>query len=160
MITLRYPIMLLSLAIAMMATTTTIASAAVTQSSRVSWTGTNWTCAVRAATPIPTGNGHGLRHSDGFASCLKGGTAIGVAHITLITCLQTAVAGHGWRSLGCSTATNAAGAASADATVTQGCGFGYHRLRTQVTATALQPMLTMVAKYATATSAVVGCQGS
>jgi hypothetical protein len=152
--------MLLSLVVAMMAATTTIASAAITQSSRVNWPGTDWTCAVRAATPIPTGNGHGLRHSDGFASCLKGGVAIGVAHITVITCLQTAVAGHGWRSLGCSTAINATGAAATDATVTQGCGSGYHRLRTQVTATALQPTLTMVAKYATATSDVIGCQGS
>ena len=159
MITLRYPILLLSLAVAMMAATTTIASAAITQSARVTWAGSDWTCAVRAATPIPTGNGHGLRHADGFASCLKNGTAIGVAHITLVTCLQAAVPGHGWRSLRCSTAANAIGAASADATVTQGCGAGYHRLRTQVTATALQPTLTMVAKFATATSAEIGCQG-
>ena len=110
-----------------------------------------------ALAPVPTGNGYGMRHSDGFASCLKSGVSASVAHISLITCLQASVPGGGWRSLRCSTVTNASGTASVDQR-TQSCGAGYHRLRTQVTATALQPTLSLVARSATATSAVVGCR--
>lgn len=159
MITLRYPILLLSLVAMLAAATATTASAATTTTSRVTWGQTGWSCAVGALAPVPTGNGYGMRHSDGFASCLKSGVSASVAHVSLITCLQASVPGGGWRSLRCSTVTNASGTASVDANVTQSCGAGYHRLRTQVTATALQPTLSLVARSATATSAVVGCRG-
>ena len=158
MITLRYPILILSLAAVIAAVSATLSSAATVSTSRLTWGQTGWTCAVHAGAPIPTGNGFGLRHSGGFASCAKAGVTVGVAHIALIACLQAAVPG-GWRSVRCVTATNAPGEASADANITQGCGPGYHRLRTQVTATALQPTLALAAKSATVTSGVVGCQG-
>ncbi len=162
MIKLKHPILLLSLAAVMVASTAAIASAATTNTTttRVDWSGSGWSCAVRASTPVPTGNGYGLRHVDGFASCLKNGYATPVAHISLITCFQTSVDGRRWTSAWCSTASNAVGAASADANITQACGAGYHQVRTQVTATALQPTYKLVAKYATATSKVIGCRGA
>ncbi len=156
----KHPILLLCLAAVMAAFTAGIASAATTTTTtRVTWGMTGWTCAVKAVAPAPSGTGFGVRHSDGFVSCLDGAARVPVAHISLTTCLQTSVDGRTWKSAWCRSGVNDIGAASADANLTEFCGAGYHQVRTQVKATAIQPSLKLVAKSASATSAVVGCRG-